>query len=98
MKCNSSKNIRKNFINYLFCFVLFCEFLFFTAATAVVTGVGVKSLRIEIMNGIGMFGIVIQFIMLILYPIAKLTRKFNFSGWIVFCILFFFLYKGFVKK
>lgn len=86
---------RDSFINNLFRFILYCELLAFLGAL-LFGGFPSPKLPIIIIGWIWVFGTIIQCIMLILYPIAKFTKKFDFSSWIVFYIFIFFAWKAFL--
>ena len=86
---------RDSLINNLFRFVLFCELQFFLGVL-LFGGDPSPKLPIAIIAWICALGTIIQCVMLILYPIAKVTKKFDLSSWIVFYIFLFFAYKAFL--
>lgn len=86
---------RDTFINNLFRFILFCELLAFLGAL-LFGGFPSPILPMAIIVWIWVFGTIIQCIILILYPISKITKKFDFSSWIVFYIFLFSAWKSFL--
>lgn len=86
---------RDSFINNLFRFILYCELLVFLGALLFGCFPSAK-LPMAIIGCIWALATIIECVMLIFYPIAKVTKKFDFSSWIVFYIFIFFVWKAFI--